>query len=109
MIEIQHYLAPSGKDVFEQWLDALKDEKAQARIAVRINRLAAGNFGDCKPLQKGVWELRIDWGPGYRVYYGLIGRTAVLLLCGGDKRKQATDIARAMEYWNDYQRRSREP
>jgi putative addiction module killer protein len=108
MITIWHYLTPSGKDLFEEWFDALADENAQARIAVRINRLAAGNFGDCKPLQEGVWELRIDWGPGYRVYYGMTGKTAVLLLCGGDKRKQNADIARAITCWKDYKERSKE-
>ena len=109
MYEIRHYLTASGKNLFEEWLDALKDAKAEARIAARIARLAAGNFGDCKPLRDGVWELRIDWGPGYRVYYAMSGRTCVLLLCGGDKRKQSADINRAIEYWNDYQQRSRKP
>jgi putative addiction module killer protein len=74
---------------------------AQAKIAIRINRLAAGNFGDCKSLRQGLFELRIDWGPGYRVYYGMIGRDCVLLLCGGDKRKQSADIERALEYLKD--------
>ena len=77
-----------------------------AKIASRINRLAAGNFGDCKPLRQGVSELRIDWGPGYRVCYAMIGRECVLLLCGGDKRKQASDIERALEYLKDYKERS---
>ena len=68
MVEIRHYLTSSGKNVFKEWLDSLRDVRAEARIAARIARLAAGNFGDCKPLRDGVWELRIDWGPGYRVY-----------------------------------------
>ena len=109
MIEIRHYLTTSGSDVFEEWLDSLRDAKAEARVAARIARLTAGNFGDCKPLMDGVWELRIDWGPGYRVYYAMIGRTCVLLLCGGDKRRQSADINRAVEYWNDYQQRTRKP
>ena len=88
MIEIRHYVSPAGKDVFDDWLSQLADARAQAKIAVRINRLAVGNFGDCKPLDQGVWELRIDYGPGYRVYYALIGRVCVLLLCAADKRKQ---------------------
>ena len=108
MIEIRHYLTASGKNIFEEWLDSLRDAKAEARIAARIARLAAGNFGDCKPLRDGVWELRIDWGPGYRVYYTMIGRMCVLLLGGGDKRKQSVDINRAVGYWNDYQQRTRE-
>ena len=109
MVEIRHYLTASGKNLFEEWLDSLKDAKAEARIAARIARLAAGNFGDCKPVRDGVWELRIDWGPGYRVYYAMIARTCVLLLCGGDKRKQSADISLAVEYWNDYQGRERKP
>jgi putative addiction module killer protein len=94
-----------GKDVFDEWLSDLADARAQAKIATRIDRLAAGNFGDCKPLQKGVSELRIDWGPGYRVYYAMVGKVCVLLLCGGDKRKQSADINRAIEYLTDYQER----
>ena len=109
MFEIRHYLTASGKNVFEECFDSLKDAKAEARIAARIARLAAGNFGECKPLADGVWELRIDWGPGYRIYYALTGRTCVLLLCGGDKRKQSADIHCAVGYWNDYQRRAQEP
>ena len=92
MVEIRHYLTASGKNVFAEWLDSLRDVKAEVRIAARIARLAAGNFGDCRPLREGVWELRIDWGPGYRVYYAMVGRTCLLLLSGGDKRKQSADI-----------------
>jgi putative addiction module killer protein len=84
----------------------LADARAQAKIATRINRLAAGNFGDCKSLRQGLFELRIDWGPGYRVYYGMIGRDCVLFLCGGDKRKQSADIDRALEYLKDYKERT---
>ena len=109
MIEVRHYLTASGRDVFEDWLDSLRDSKAEARISARIARLATGNFGDCKRLSGGVWELRIDWGPGYRVYCAFVGRTCVLLLCGGDKRRQSADINRAVEYWNDYQQRARKP
>jgi putative addiction module killer protein len=109
MYEIRHYLTPSGKNLFGEWLDSLRDAKAEARIAARVARLAAGNFGDCRALMDGVWELRIDWGPGYRIYYAMLGRTCVLLLCGGDKRKQSADINRAVGYWNDYQRRTKNP
>jgi len=87
-------------------LTALRDLRAQATIAARINRLAAGNFGDCKSLGRGLHELRIDWGPGYRAYYAMIGRNGVLLLCAGDKRKQASDIQRAAAYLQDYNRRA---
>ena len=105
MIEIRHYVNPAGKDVFDDWLTELADARAQAKIATRINRLAAGNFGDCKSLRQGLYELRVDWGPGYRVYYAMIGKACVLLLCGGDKRKQAADIERALEYLRDYKAR----
>jgi len=79
---------------FDDWWSELADARAQAKIATRIDRLAAGNFGDCRPLRQGVCELRIDWGPGYRVYYAMVGKVCVLLLCGGDKRKQRSDIDR---------------
>ena len=107
VIEIRHYVSRAGKDIFDEWLSALADRRAQAKIASRINRLAAGNFGDCKPLSQGVWGLRIDWGPGYRVYYAMVGKFCVLLLCGGDKRKQSADIGRAVEYLNDYKERTK--
>ena len=107
-MEILHYLTENGKDVFESWLVGLRDDRAEARIDARINRLAGENFGDCKPVGEGVWELRVDYGPGYRVYYAMIGQECVLLLCGGDKRKQSRDIAKAIEYLKDYKRRSSE-
>jgi putative addiction module killer protein len=71
------------------------------------DRVAAGNFGDSKPLRNGVYELRIDWGPGYRVYYAMLGRMCVLLLAGGEKRKQSADIGRALGYLEDYKKRTR--
>jgi putative addiction module killer protein len=109
MVEIRHYVTASGHDVFDEWLRKLNDRRAAAKVAVRINRLAACNFGDCKPLNEGVWELRIDWGPGYRVYYAMLEQECVLLLVGGDKRRQTADVKRAVEYWHDYQQRSKNP
>ncbi|HZK81254.1 MAG TPA: type II toxin-antitoxin system RelE/ParE family toxin [Humisphaera sp.] len=109
MIEITHYLTRTGRDVFEDWMDDLNDPRAEAKIEARLARLAGENFGDCKPLRAGVWELRIDAGPGYRVYYAMAGRSIVLLLCGGDKRKQASDIERAVEFWKDYKERTSKP
>jgi putative addiction module killer protein len=106
-VEIRHYINRRGKNVFDDWLSELGDVRTQAKIAARINRLAAGNFGDCKSLAQGLCELRIDWGPGYRIYYATIGRACVLLLCGGDKRNQATDIAKAREYLTDYRARTK--
>jgi putative addiction module killer protein len=107
VVEIRHYVSRAGKDVFDDWLSRLRDARAQAKVVTRINRLAAGNFGDCKPLRHGLYELRIDWGPGYRVYYAMLGAVCVLLLCGGDKRKQSSDINRALEYLKDYKERTR--
>ncbi|MBL9122069.1 MAG: type II toxin-antitoxin system RelE/ParE family toxin [Planctomycetaceae bacterium] len=87
----------------------VRRRRARAKILARVARLEAGNFGDCKPLREGVSELRIDWGPGYRVYYAMFGRTVVLLLCGGDKRRQSADIDKAVEYWKDYKQRTQKP
>lgn len=104
-MELLRYVTPSGTDVIAEWLDSIKDLRTRAKIAARFLRLAVGNFGDCKPLKQGVNELRIDWGPGYRVYYAKVSNVCVLLLCGGDKRKQSQDIERAVTYWNDYKQR----
>lgn len=106
MLEVRRYVTESGTDIIGEWLAELKDARTRAKVAARIARLAAGNFGDCKPIRSGVWELRVNWGPGYRVYYAMAERTCMLLLCGGDKRRQAVDIKRAIEYWKDYQRRT---
>lgn len=83
-------------DVFAKWLDELRDAKARARVLARIERLASGNPGDVKPVGEGVSELRIDHGPGYRVYYKQRGRELVILLAGGDKTTQASDIKTAL-------------
>jgi putative addiction module killer protein len=82
-------------EVYAKWLDALRDVRARARILARVERLAAGNPGDVRPVREGVSELRIDYGPGYRVYYTQQGRELVILLAGGDKRTQASDIRTA--------------
>jgi len=105
-MEVRRYVTEAGRDVVGEWLAELRDVRARARIAARIARLSVGNIGDCKPLRDGVSELRIDWGSGYRVYFARVGRRCILLLCGGDKRKQAADIERAVAYWHDYQRRT---
>jgi len=105
VIEIRRYVTAGGRDVIGEWLSNLNDARAQAKIAVRIDRLSLGNLGDRKSLREGVCELRIDWGPGYRIYYAMLERTCVVLLCGGDKRKQRSDIARAVEYLADYKTR----
>jgi len=83
-------------DTYARWLDSLHDTHARARVLARVERLAAGNPGDVKPVGEGVSELRIDYGPGYRVYFTMRGRTVIILLAGGDKRTQATDIKTAL-------------
>lgn len=82
-------------EIFSNWLRKLRDENARARIQIRIRRLSLGNFGDVKPVGDGISELRIDYGPGYRVYFQRVGNRLLLLLVGGDKRTQAADIAKA--------------
>ncbi|MDE0219969.1 MAG: type II toxin-antitoxin system RelE/ParE family toxin [Spirochaetaceae bacterium] len=81
---------------YAKWLDSLRDARARARVLVRIERLAAGNPGDVRPVGEGVSELRIDYGPGYRVYYKKQGRRIVVLLAGGDKRTQSDDVKTAL-------------
>ena len=89
-----------------EWLDGLADREARSRISARLDRLNAGLFGDWKSVGGGVYELRIDHGPGYRVYYGQDGNILILLLCGGTKRTQAKDIEKAYAYWKDYKART---
>jgi len=97
--EVRVYATPSGRCPFDDWLLALKDVRARARIRARIARLREGNFGDAKPIGEGVQELRVHYGPGYRIYFALQGRAVVVLLCAGDKQTQPRDIARAKRYW----------
>src|SRR5260370_41738204 len=92
-------------EVFTVWLVGLRDRQARARILARIRRLSLGNPGDVKPVGGGVSEMRIDYGPGYRLYFVRRGETVVVLLCGGDKRKQDRDTARALELARGIQRR----
>ena len=83
-------------DIFAQWLDALRDTQARARVQARIERLAAGNPGDVESVREGVSELRITYGPGYRVYFKQRGRELIILLAGGDKSTQARDVKTAL-------------
>ena len=83
-------------EVYARWLDGLRDVRARARVLVRVERLVAGNPGDARPVGEGVSELRIDYGPGYRVYFKRRGRTVVVLLAGGDKRSQSANIETAL-------------
>jgi putative addiction module killer protein len=90
-------------ELFANWLRKLRDEKARARIQIRIRRLSLENFGDVKPVGEGVSELRIDYGPGYRVYFQRIGNVVVLLLIGGTKKTQEADIAKAKKLAKEVQ------
>lgn len=105
MIEVFRYQAEGGKEPVTDWLNSLRDKRAQAKLRVRIKRLEAGIFGDCEPVGDGVLELREHLGAGYRVYLGRHGQTVVILLCGGDKKSQTGDIKTAREYWSDWKRR----
>ncbi|OGQ16935.1 MAG: addiction module killer protein [Deltaproteobacteria bacterium RIFCSPHIGHO2_02_FULL_40_11] len=102
--ELLEYEIENGRCPFSEWLDGLKDIAARAIIRKRLNRIRMGNFGNTRSVGEGVFELKIDFGPGYRVYYGLDGDTLVVLLCGGDKGSQERDIRKATEYWQDYRR-----
>lgn len=106
-MELKRYVTDDGVDVFHEWFISLRDKQARANIQRRLDRLEVGNYGQVRFLRKGVWEMKIDVGAGYRVYYAQAGQTIILLLCGGDKGSQDADIARAVEYWEDYQERKR--
>ena len=107
MLEIRHYVTVDGKDPYQQWFDSLRDPRVKIQILRRINSIELGNLGDHKFCRDGVWELRLDQGPGYRVYYAKSGQQVILLLSGGDKRRQTADIEQAVQYWQDWQRRTR--
>jgi putative addiction module killer protein len=100
--EVVAFRARDGQVPFEDWLNDLKDKRAVARVLARLARVRQGNLGDCKPVGEGVSELRVDYGPGYRVYFGQKGRTLVVLLCGGDKRTQDRDIRLARQFWREF-------
>ena len=96
------YTDKVGKEPFTRWLNSLKDARDRRRILARLRRIEQGNYGDCKPIRDGVFELRLFFGPGYRIYFGKDGETLVILLCGGDKNSQGKDIRQAIMYWNEY-------
>jgi putative addiction module killer protein len=101
---IRLYLTPTEDCPFEAWFDGLSDIRAQQRVLARIARLRTGNLGDWKALGNGIFELRIDFGPGYRIYFGQAGSNVVILLVGGSKDRQQREIRRAREYWSDYEK-----
>jgi putative addiction module killer protein len=95
---IEHFINENNKNTYLEWLSSLRDSTAKIAVVRRVARLSSGNFGDCKPCREGVWELRIDVGAGYRVYYSTTGNKIVLLLCGGNKKTQDNDIDNAIKY-----------
>lgn len=102
------YETRGGAQPLMIWLRDLRDQKARIAIRMRLDRLKLGNFGYCEPVGEGVSEMKIDLGPGYRVYFAMVGRTVVLLLCGGDKKSQSKDIRNALEYFRDHKQREKE-
>ena len=106
MIDIREYLNRDGRSLFAEWLNRLNSEAAR-RVVTSLYRVGLGNFSNVKGVGGGVFECRIDFGPGYRVYFGKQGETIVILLCGGSKQRQHSDIERAGELWADYKRSKR--
>lgn len=104
---VREYLTRADESPYRDWLSSL-DKTVRARIQARVMRFESGNLGDAKPLVDGVWEARLMFGAGYRVYFALDGRTVLLLLLGGDKRTQAKDIRQAQQYWDDYCKRGKD-
>ena len=100
--KLQVYQTLSGREPFTEWLNSFQDRRTQTRIRKRLARLKAGNFGDYRSVGGGVFELRLDFGAGYRIYFGEVDNITVLLLCAGDKSSQARDINRAKTYWSEY-------
>ncbi len=105
MIEVFRYRRSDGREPFTEWLASLRDKRAAAKILVRIKRLEAEMFGDCTSVGDGVLELREHAGAGVRVYFGRHGQSVVILLCGGSKQSQSSDIKMARDYWADWKRR----
>jgi len=102
-LTIREYLTPQGTSPFRTWLKSL-NIGVQARIQARVLRFEDGNLGDHKALGGGVWEARLDFGPGYRLYFSKAGAALILLLAGGDKASQSKDISAAKRYWDDFRK-----
>ena len=100
--EIIVYSDENGNEPYADWFNNLRDKKGKSRIESRLQRLAAGLYGDCEPVGEGVSELRMFFGSGYRIYFGEDAKNIVVLLCGGDKGSQNRDIKAAKEYWKEY-------
>jgi putative addiction module killer protein len=102
--QLRIYRLQNGRTPYLEWLQNLKDIRARQKIQVRLARVRLGNFGQTRSVGEGVQELKIDYGPGYRVYFGQDGEEIIILLCGGDKSSQNDDIKEAKEYWANYKR-----
>jgi putative addiction module killer protein len=107
VIEVRQFIDRLGRNPFERWFERL-DPTTQARISIALERLHQGNFSSTKGIGEGVFEMRLDFGPGYRIYIGKDGETVVILLGGGRKRRQQTDIQAAHKLWREYKQRKRE-
>ena len=103
--EIRRYITSEGKILIDEWLNSFRDSKTKAIINARVNRVKNGNLGDYRSLGESIYELKINYGSGYRVYFANVGSEIILLLHGGDKSTQDRDIRKAKEYWRDYEQR----
>lgn len=104
--QLEIYVSPNGETPFIHWLESL-DNKTRYRVKERLDRVVLGNLGDFKAVSEGVFELRLPFGPGYRIYFGKQENILILLLCAGDKKSQKADIKKAKHYWLDYLNRSK--
>jgi len=105
--KLDYYVARNGKIPFRQWFESVNDEKALLAIEGRLARLRSGNFGTCESIGNGVFELKIYYGPGYRIYFGRKENKVILLLCGGTKSTQWKDIRTAHAYWNNFKEKQK--
>ncbi len=103
--EIRRYIRSDGSIPFAEWFLSLRDRRVRAKINERLRRVSLGNLGDYRSVGDGIFELRIDYGSGYRIYFARVKLTTILLLCGRDKSTQKQDIRKAKEYWRDYENR----
>ena len=102
---LDYYINENGRAPFREWLESLRDFKAREAITARMARVRLGNFGNCQPVGQSVFELKIEYGPGYRVYFARTGGKIILLLCGGDKSTQQKDIQAAHRFWRQFKER----
>jgi putative addiction module killer protein len=103
---VDYYRTPAGKEPAREWLSSIKDKLTQAILYKRLRQAGLGQFGDTRNVGDGVWELKINYGPGYRVYYGIHGDVLILVLMAGSKRTQTGDIKKARAYWIEWKERN---